>query len=57
MWTVHKFGGTSVGNENRIKSVGELLLKSETDPKIQKAIVVSAMKGVTDIKKVIGDIS
>jgi aspartokinase/homoserine dehydrogenase 1 len=46
VWTVHKFGGTSVGNADRYKNAAKILL--EQKPKIKKAVVVSAMKGVTD---------
>jgi aspartokinase/homoserine dehydrogenase 1 len=45
-WTVHKFGGTSVGNAERYKNVAKILLEEKLTPK--KAVVVSAMKGVTD---------
>lgn len=48
-WAVHKFGGTSVGNAERYQAVSKIILndtafKSELRP----AVVVSAMKGVTD---------
>ena len=45
-WQVHKFGGTSVLNAERYKNVSEIL--TQLMPKSKKAIVVSAMKGVTD---------
>lgn len=46
MWSVHKFGGTSVGNSDRYISVGKLLPIENKTAKM--AVVVSAMKGVTD---------
>ena len=45
-WTVHKFGGTSVANTDRYKDVAKIILDLKQEP--QKAVVVSAMKGVTD---------
>ena len=45
-WTVHKFGGTSVRDAARYRNVAEIIL-SDSSPN-SKAIVVSAMKGVTD---------
>lgn len=45
-WTVHKFGGTSVGNSDRYKNAAKIILDLKDQPK--KAVVVSAMKGVTD---------
>ncbi len=45
-WTVHKFGGTSVGNVDRYKNVAKILIDLKHESK--KAVVVSAMKGVTD---------
>ena len=44
-WTVHKFGGTSVGSAERYRHVAQVLLDRGEDP---CAVVVSAMKGVTD---------
>ena len=44
-WVVHKFGGTSVGSAARFQKVVEIL-RTETSPR--KAIVVSAMSGVTN---------
>jgi len=44
-WTVHKFGGTSVRDAARYRNVAEIVL-SDPSPNL-KAIVVSAMKGVT----------
>jgi aspartokinase/homoserine dehydrogenase 1 len=46
-WIVHKFGGTSVANADRYKDVARILLNHPND-KTKKAVVVSAMKGVTD---------
>ncbi len=44
-WWVHKFGGTSVANAERYRQVAAIMLK---EPGARKAIVVSAMSGVTD---------
>jgi bifunctional aspartokinase / homoserine dehydrogenase 1 len=44
-WAVHKFGGTSVANSDRYKTVVEILKK---DPSPLKGVVVSAMSKVTD---------
>lgn len=45
-WKVHKFGGTSVLNAERYRNVYGIVTKRL--PPGPKAIVVSAMKGVTD---------
>ena len=45
-WKVHKFGGTSVLNAERYQNVYEILKNHVA--KSKQAIVVSAMKGVTD---------
>jgi aspartokinase/homoserine dehydrogenase 1 len=42
---VHKFGGTSVANAERYRHLTRIL---QTEPGARKAIVVSAMAGVTD---------
>lgn len=44
-WIVYKFGGTSLATAERIKHAANLV-KSCTAPRL--AVVVSAMKGVTD---------
>ena len=44
-WIVHKFGGTSVANAERYRKVAEIMA---VEPGSRKAIVVSAMSGVTD---------
>ncbi|MBT3239157.1 MAG: aspartate kinase, partial [Rhodospirillaceae bacterium] len=44
---VQKFGGTSVGDIDRIKAVAERV-KAEVDAGHQVAVVVSAMSGVTN---------
>ncbi len=44
-WIVHKFGGTSVANAERYRKVADIL---SHEPGEHKAIVVSAMSGVTD---------
>jgi aspartokinase/homoserine dehydrogenase 1 len=45
-WTVHKFGGTSVANADRYKNVANIILDQKNEQ--QQAIIVSAIKGVTD---------
>jgi aspartokinase/homoserine dehydrogenase 1 len=42
---VHKFGGTSVGGTERYRGVAEIVLAR---PEPRRAVVVSAMSGVTD---------
>ena len=44
-WVVHKFGGTSVANLERIQRVASIV---RAEPGENKAIVVSALAGVTD---------
>jgi bifunctional aspartokinase / homoserine dehydrogenase 1 len=46
IWQVHKFGGTSVGSAERYKGVAQII--SDLDITIPPAIIVSAIKGVTD---------
>jgi aspartokinase/homoserine dehydrogenase 1 len=46
MWTVHKFGGTSLADADRYRAACEIIL-SQT-PRERVAIVVSAMSGVTN---------
>lgn len=45
-WKIHKFGGTSVLNAERYRNVKKILLNQQDSS--DKAVVVSAMKGVTD---------
>ncbi|KAJ4916971.1 hypothetical protein Rs2_02521 [Raphanus sativus] len=45
-WAVHKFGGTCVGNSERIKDVADVVV---SDPSSRKLVVVSAMAKVTDM--------
>ena len=45
-WAVHKFGGTSVGDAKRYKAVAGIIASQGRQQR--RAIVVSAMKGVTD---------
>jgi aspartokinase/homoserine dehydrogenase 1 len=45
-WVVHKFGGTSVANAERYRHVASVLAAR---PEPRKAVVVSAMSGVTDM--------
>lgn len=45
-FTVHKFGGTSVGSAERIKNVAQIV--NGFGPHSRLGIVVSAMKGATD---------
>jgi bifunctional aspartokinase / homoserine dehydrogenase 1 len=44
-WVVHKFGGTSVASPERYRHVAETLVHR---PERRRAVVVSAMGGVTD---------
>jgi len=44
-WVVHKFGGTSVADASRYKSVAQILPHQAGE---RKAVVVSAMAKVTD---------
>ncbi|MET0647166.1 MAG: bifunctional aspartate kinase/homoserine dehydrogenase I [Pyrinomonadaceae bacterium] len=46
-WVVHKFGGTSVADAARYKSVAGILLARRQNGE-RAAVVVSAMSGVTD---------
>ena len=45
-WKIHKFGGTSVLNAERYRNVAKIISTFVSEP--GKAVVVSAMKGVTD---------
>ncbi|MGZ3749109.1 MAG: bifunctional aspartate kinase/homoserine dehydrogenase I, partial [Pseudobdellovibrionaceae bacterium] len=45
-WKIHKFGGTSVLNSERYRNVSSIV--TTMVPSSRKAVVVSAMKGVTD---------
>jgi aspartokinase/homoserine dehydrogenase 1 len=44
-WVVHKFGGTSVINADRYRHVAKIITAR---PESRRAVVVSAMRGVTD---------
>ncbi len=44
-WVVHKFGGTSVANADRYRNAARII---SVEPGDHRAIVVSAMSGVTD---------
>ena len=44
-WVVHKFGGSSVANAERYRHVARVM---RAEPGVRKAVVVSAMAGVTD---------
>ncbi len=44
-WVVHKFGGTSVANAERYRHVAGIIANR---PEPRRAVVVSAMSGVTD---------
>ncbi|KAK4787981.1 hypothetical protein SAY86_019300 [Trapa natans] len=46
MWSVHKFGGTCVGNSQRIKNVANIVVKDDSE---RKLVIVSAMSKVTDM--------
>ncbi|XP_073122787.1 bifunctional aspartokinase/homoserine dehydrogenase, chloroplastic-like [Henckelia pumila] len=45
-WCIHKFGGTCVGNSERIQNVANIIVKDESE---RKLVVVSAMSKVTDM--------
>ncbi len=45
-WTVHKFGGTSVADASCIRRVAAIIGEQRSGNNL--AVVVSAMKGVTD---------
>lgn len=45
-WSIHKFGGTCVGNSERIQNVANIIVKDESE---RKLVVVSAMSKVTDM--------
>ncbi|PSQ95264.1 MAG: bifunctional aspartate kinase/homoserine dehydrogenase I [Bacteroidetes bacterium SW_9_63_38] len=49
-WRVHKFGGTSLANPDRIRHVAELIADRGTisSGRSPTAVIVSAMSGVTD---------
>ncbi len=44
-WHVHKFGGTSLASAERYRNAAQIILER---PETHKAVVVSAMAGVTD---------
>ena len=46
MWTVHKFGGTSVADADRYRAACEIVLSQRSGEPV--AVVVSAMSGVTN---------
>ncbi|KZV50899.1 bifunctional aspartokinase/homoserine dehydrogenase 1, chloroplastic-like, partial [Dorcoceras hygrometricum] len=45
-WSIHKFGGTCVGNSERIQDVANIIVKDESE---RKFVIVSAMSKVTDM--------
>ncbi|XP_059299475.1 bifunctional aspartokinase/homoserine dehydrogenase 1, chloroplastic-like [Lycium ferocissimum] len=45
-WSVHKFGGTCVGNSERIRKVADVIIQDQSEGKL---VVVSAMSKVTDM--------
>ena len=45
-WTVHKFGGTSLGDADRQRAACETVLSQPSNERV--AVVVSAMSGVTN---------
>src|SRR5262249_11146346 len=47
MWTVHKFGGSSLANADQYQVVTRLLADQQK-PETHTAVIVSAMSGVTD---------
>ncbi|HEX5601051.1 MAG TPA: bifunctional aspartate kinase/homoserine dehydrogenase I [Pyrinomonadaceae bacterium] len=46
MWTVHKFGGTSLADADRYRAACEIVLSEHSGKRV--AVVVSAMSGVTN---------
>ena len=46
MWTVHKFGGTSLADADRYRAACEIILSQTPGERV--AVVVSAMSGVTN---------
>lgn len=46
IWSVHKFGGTCVGNSERIRNVADVIIQDQSEGKL---VVVSAMSKVTDM--------
>jgi len=46
---IMKFGGSSVADASRIKSVADIVISRAENEKTAPVVVVSAMKGVTDI--------
>jgi len=46
---IMKFGGSSLADASRIKSVADIVISRTENEEISPVIVVSAMKGVTDI--------
>src|SRR5215813_13713559 len=46
MWTVHKFGGTSLADADRYRAACEIILSERKGEQV--AVVVSAMSGVTN---------
>ncbi len=53
-WVVHKFGGTSVAGAERYRHVAGVMAR---EPGAKKAIVVSAMSGVTDALHALVDLA
>ncbi len=53
-WVVHKFGGTSVASAERYRQVAGVVAR---EPGARKAIVVSAMSGVTDALHALVDLA
>lgn len=45
-WSIHKFGGTCVGNSDRIRNVANIIVRDDSQ---RKLAVVSAMSKVTDM--------
>jgi len=46
MWTVHKFGGTSLADADRYRAACQIILSEQSGKRV--AVVVSAMSGVTN---------
>src|SRR3954452_3546149 len=47
MWTVHKFGGTSLADADRYRAACDIVLSARSGEPV--AVVVSAMSGVTNV--------
>lgn len=48
LFQVHKFGGTSVLNAERIKNAANIIREEQKSNQLKQVVVLSAMKGTTD---------